>query len=77
MILRQILPQGRRQCIRLRLLEEAVLHLHHLMAAGPIKAHPAVGGHRVLALIAVAQGCAAPKISSTVTSLPPNRVRAS
>lgn len=56
MILRQILPQGRRQCIRLRLLEEAVLHLHHLMAAGPIKAHPAVGGHRVLALIAVAQG---------------------
>ena len=56
MILRQILPQGRRQCIRLRLLKEAVLHLHHLMAAGPIKAHPAVGGHRVLALIAVAQG---------------------
>ena len=37
------------------LLDKAALRLHHLMGAGTVKAHLAVGGDGILALVAVAQ----------------------
>ena len=51
-----IVPQGLSQSIGLRLLDETVLHIHHLVAAGPVEPHLPRRGNGVNALVAVVQG---------------------
>ena len=51
-----IVPQGLGQGVGLRLLDETVLHMHHLVAAGPVKAHLPHRGDGIDALVAVVQG---------------------
>ena len=50
-----VLPQRPRRSVRLRLLQQALCHVHHLVAAGLVKAHRSVGGDGILALVPVAQ----------------------
>ena len=51
-----IVPHRLSQGIGLRLLDETVLHMHHLVAAGPVKAHLPRRGDGIDALVAVVQG---------------------
>ena len=51
-----IVPHRLSQGIGLRLLDETVLHMHHLVAAGPVKAHLPHRGDGIDALVAVVQG---------------------
>ena len=51
-----IVPQGLGQGVGLRLLDETVLHMHHLVAAGPVEPHLPRRGNGVNALVAVVQG---------------------
>ena len=51
-----IVPHRLSQGIGLRLLDETVLHIHHLVAAGPVKAHLPRRGNGINALVAVVQG---------------------
>ena len=51
-----IVPHRLSQSIGLRLLDETVLHMHHLVAAGPVEPHLPRRGDGILALVAVVQG---------------------
>ena len=51
-----IVPQGLGQGVGLRLLDETVLHIHHLVAAGPVKTYLPRRGNGVNALVPVVQG---------------------
>ena len=56
-----IVPHRLSQGIGLRLLDETVLHIHHLVAAGPVKAYLPRQGNGVNALVPVVQGLLRPQ----------------